>query len=144
MRIFTSDPEVIGVGVEYLHIVAITLVASGVTFVSSSMFQAMGNTMPSLATSALRLVVSIVPAILLSRAAGFHLTWIWYISAVAVFLQLTVNLILLQREFRLKLVSIPAVGPRLSADRRAGKLTADVMVGARRVKVECPPCESSS
>ncbi len=54
MRIFTSDPEVIAVGVEYLHIVAITLVASGVTFVSSSMFQAMGNTIPSLATSALR------------------------------------------------------------------------------------------
>ncbi len=61
MRIFTSDPEVIAVGVEYLHIVAITLVASGVTFVSSSMFQAMGNTIPSLATSALRLLVSIVP-----------------------------------------------------------------------------------
>ena len=79
-------------GVEYLRIVAITIVASGVTFVSSSMFQAMGNTIPSLATSALRLLVSIVPAILLSRAAGFHLAWIWYISAVAVFLQLAVNL----------------------------------------------------
>ena len=103
MQVFTRDPEVVAVGVEYLHVVAITLVASGVTFVSSSMFQAMGNTMPSLATSALRLVVSIVPAILLSRAAGFHLTWIWYVSAVAVFLQLTVNLFLLQREFRLKL-----------------------------------------
>ena len=103
MRIFTIDPEVIAVGVEYLRIVAITLVASGVTFVSSSMFQAMGNTIPSLATSALRLVVSIVPVILLSRVAGFQLTWIWYISAVAVFLQLAVNLILLKREFRLKL-----------------------------------------
>ncbi len=115
MRIFTSDPDVIGVGVEYLRIVAITIVASGVTFVSSSMFQAMGNTIPSLATSALRLVVSIVPAILLSRAAGFQLAWIWYISAVAVFLQLAVNLFLLQREFRLKLVPNPAVSPRLSA-----------------------------
>jgi putative MATE family efflux protein len=103
MRVFTSDPEVIVVGVEYLRIVALTTVASGVTFVSSSMFQAMGNTIPSLATSALRLLVSIVPVILLSRAAGFHLTWIWYIGAVAVFLQMSVNLFLLQREFRLKL-----------------------------------------
>lgn len=106
MRIFASDPDVIAVGVEYLRIVAITIVASGVTFVSSSMFQAMGNTLPSLATSALRLVVSIVPVIVLSRAAGFHLAWIWYISAVAVFLQLGVNLILLQREFRLKLAPL--------------------------------------
>ena len=103
MRIFTADPAAIAVGVEYLHIIVISLMASGVTFVSSSMFQAMGNTLPSLATSALRLLVSVVPIILLSRAAGFHLTWIWYISAVAVFLQLTVNLILLQREFKLKL-----------------------------------------
>jgi putative MATE family efflux protein len=103
MRIFTIDPDVVAVGVEYLRIVAITIVASGVTFVSSSMFQAMGNTIPSLATSALRLLLSIVPAILLSRVAGFQLAWIWYISAVAVFLQLALNLILLQREFRLKL-----------------------------------------
>jgi putative MATE family efflux protein len=103
MRIFTTDPEVIGVGVDYLRIVTVTFVGSGITFVSSSMFQAMGNTMPSLATSVMRLVLSVIPAVLLSRAAGFHLHWIWYVSAVAVFLQMTVNLILLQREFRLKL-----------------------------------------
>jgi Na+-driven multidrug efflux pump len=103
MRIFTSDPEVISVGVEYLRIVVLNFVASGITFVSSSMFQALGNTIPSLATSALRLVVSILPAIFLSRVAGFHLTWIWYLSALSVFLQMAMNLILLQREFRLKL-----------------------------------------
>ena len=105
MRIFTKDPAVVEVGVEYLRIVAITFVGSGITFVSSSMFQAMGNTIPSLATSALRLFVSVIPAILLSRIAGFQLAWIWYVSAVAVFLQLAANLILLQREFRLKLAS---------------------------------------
>ena len=104
LRIFTKDPAVVDVGVEYLRIIAITFVGSGITFVSSSMFQAMGNTIPSLATSALRLFVSIIPAILLSRVSGFHLAWIWYVGIVAVFLQMTLNLILLQREFRLKLV----------------------------------------
>ncbi len=103
MAIFTRDPEVVAVGVEYLHIVAITFVGSGVTFVSSSMFQALGNTIPSLVTSLVRLLISVVPAILLTRVAGFHLTWIWYISAVAVFLQMSANLLLLQREFKLKL-----------------------------------------
>ena len=110
MRIFTTDPAVVDVGVEYLRIVAVTFVGSGITFVSSSMFQAMGNTLPSLATSALRLFVSIIPAILLSRVAGFHLAWIWYVGIVAVFLQMTVNLILLQREFRLKLGESSAFG----------------------------------
>ena len=103
MRIFTKDPAVVDVGVEYLRIITFTFVASGITFVSSSMFQAMGNTIPSLVTSALRLFVSVIPAILLSRIAGFHLAWIWYVGIIAVFLQMTVNLLLLQREFRLKL-----------------------------------------
>ena len=103
MAVFTNDPDVIGVGVEYLRIVAFTFVASGITFVSSSMFQALGNTIPSLVTSALRLLISVIPAIMLSRMAGFHLTWIWYLGVFAVLLQMTVNLLMLQREFRLKL-----------------------------------------
>ena len=103
MRVFTKDAEVIAVGVEYLHIVVLNFVASGVTFVSGSMFQALGNTMPSLVTSGLRLVVAIIPAFFLARVSGFHLTWVWYLSAFAVFLQMVLNLLLLQREFRLKL-----------------------------------------
>jgi putative MATE family efflux protein len=105
MRIFTSDPEVIAVGVQYLRIVAISTVASGVTFVTSSMFQALGNTMPSLATSGFRMLASVIPAIILARMAGFQLSWIWYTSAVAVFIQMMLNLALLRREFRLKLVT---------------------------------------
>jgi putative MATE family efflux protein len=108
MRIFTNDPEVVAVGVEYLHIVVLNFVASGVTFVSSSMFQALGNTMPSLLTSGFRLVISVIPAIFLARVPGFHLTWIWYLSALSVFLQMTANLVLLQREFRMKLDAAPA------------------------------------
>ncbi len=103
MGIFTTDPEVIRVGVEYLRIVVFTFVASGVTYVVSSMFQALGNTVPSLLTSGLRLVLSVIPAVLLSRASGFHLTWIWYVGVIAVFIQMTVGLLMLQREFRLKL-----------------------------------------
>jgi putative MATE family efflux protein len=104
MAIFTHEPEVVAVGVEYLRIVAISFVFSGLTFVTSSMFQALGNTIPSLATSLLRLLLSVIPAILMSRMAGFHLNWIWYVGLVSVVTQTTVNLLLLQREFRLKLV----------------------------------------
>jgi putative MATE family efflux protein len=104
MAIFTHEPEVVAVGVEYLRIVAISFVFSGITFVTSSMFQALGNTIPSLATSLLRLLLSVIPAILMSRMAGFHLNWIWYVGLVSVVTQTTVNLLLLQREFRLKLV----------------------------------------
>lgn len=103
IRFFSSDPEVIQVGVDYLHIVTINFVASGITFVSSSMFQGMGNTIPSLLTSVLRLVVGIVPAAVLSQRPEFALTWIWWFTVLSTTLQLALNLILLQREFRLKL-----------------------------------------
>jgi Na+-driven multidrug efflux pump len=67
------------------------------------MFQAMGNTLPSLVTSAVRIAVSIVPVLILSRQPGFELKTIWYISVVSVILQMVLNLALLRREFRLRL-----------------------------------------
>ncbi len=103
IRLFSSDPEVIHVGVDYLQVVTINFVASGITFVSASMFQGMGNTMPSLVTSFLRIVISIVPAIILSRRPDFALTWIWWLTVLSTTLQMAANLVLLQREFRLKL-----------------------------------------
>jgi putative MATE family efflux protein len=103
VRAFSSDPAVIAVGVEYLNIVAFNFVASGIIFVSSSMFQAMGNTMPSLITSAARIVIIAVPVMMLARTPGFTLRSIWYISAAAVVVQLALNLLLLRREFRLRL-----------------------------------------
>jgi hypothetical protein len=40
---------------------------------------------------------------MLAQTPGFALRWIWYISAAAVLVQLLLNLLLLKREFRLRL-----------------------------------------
>jgi putative MATE family efflux protein len=103
VAVFSNDPQVVAVGVEYLHIIGWSFVLSGVVFVSSSMFQAMGNTIPSLISSATRIVIIAVPVVLLASRPGFQLRWIWYISAAAVVVQLAMNLLLLRREFRLRL-----------------------------------------
>ncbi len=107
MRLFSSDPEVIRIGVDYLHIVTLNFVPSGITFVSASMFQAMGNTLPSLMTSFIRIAVGVVPAVILSRRPDFALTWIWWLTVLSTALQMALNLVLLQREFRIKLVHTP-------------------------------------
>jgi putative MATE family efflux protein len=93
VHVFTVDATAISVGEEYLHVVAFNFVASGVIFVTSSMFQAMGNTMPSLITSAARIVMVAIPVLLLAQTPGFALKWIWYISAAAVVVQLAMNLL---------------------------------------------------
>src|SRR3954471_5560257 len=101
--VFSKDPAVLAVGSEYLRIVSWNFVASGLIFVASSMFQAMGNTVPSLVASGTRILLIAVPAILLSRSAGFQLKWIWYLSVGAVFIQLALSMFLLRREFARRL-----------------------------------------
>ena len=101
--IFTKDPAVIAVGEEYLRIVSWNYVASGLIFVASSMFQAMGNTMPSLIASAVRILLVTVPAVALSRMPGFQLRTIWLLSVGAVIVQLGLAMYLLSREFRRRL-----------------------------------------
>jgi putative MATE family efflux protein len=101
--IFTNDPAVIAVGEEYLRIVSWNYVASGLVFVASSMFQAMGNTLPSLISSAVRLTLIVVPALVLARLPGFQLRTIWYLAVGAVLVQLALSMLLLAREFRRRL-----------------------------------------
>ena len=103
VRGFSADPGVIAVGEEYLRIIAWTFVGSGLVFVSSSMFQAIGNTLPPLAASFGRMLITAVPAVVLAGMAGFELRWIWYLSAWTVVLQVIAVLLLLQREFKRRL-----------------------------------------
>ena len=103
IRIFSKDPAVLAVGEEYLRIISWNFVASGVIFVASSMFQAMGNTVPSLVTSGARILIVAIPVVALSRLPGFQLRWIWLISASAVYVQLALSLWLLRREYRRRL-----------------------------------------
>ena len=103
VRFFSADPQVINVGEEYLRIIAWTFVGSGLVFVSSSMFQALGNTVPPLAASFGRMLLTALPAFYLARVAGFQLRWVWYLSAWTIVLQVAAVLWLLKREFRLRL-----------------------------------------
>ena len=107
VRVFSKDPAVIDVGEEYLRIISLNYVASGLIFVNSSMFQAMGNTIPSLITSSVRIVLVAIPAVLLATLAGFDLTWVWWLSVVSVFVQLGLSSYLLRREISRRL-SFPA------------------------------------
>jgi putative MATE family efflux protein len=97
--VFTDDPAVLHAGSEYLAIISWNFVASGVVFVASSLFQALGNTVPSLLASAIRMAILIIPALALSRLPGFHMTWVWMLSVSTVWIQLGLSLALLRREF---------------------------------------------
>lgn len=107
VRFFNADPAVVAYGAEYLRIIAWNFLVSGAAFVSSSMFQGMGNTLPPLATSTLRLALFAVPAWLLSRQPAFRLAHLWFLAVASVVVQFFANMWLLHREFARKL-SVPA------------------------------------
>ena len=103
MRAFSSDPAVLAYGAEYLGIMALVFVASGIVFSSSSVFQGLGNTVPPLLTTASRLLLFALPALWLSTKAGFEVRHVWYLSVASQTVQAVLVLALLAREMKKKL-----------------------------------------
>ena len=116
IRLFSQEPEVVDVGSQFLHIISWNFVLSGIIFTCSSMFQALGNTLPSLYSSATRLITYSVPLVWVSTQPWFQLVHVWYLSVGTVILQMIVSLVLLQRQLRTRLNLIsPATVPTPAA-----------------------------
>jgi putative MATE family efflux protein len=108
IEFFSRQPEVVEVGAGYLRIISWNFVATGLIFTCSGLFQALGNTWPSLASSASRLLTFVLPAVILSTLPDFSLIRVWHLSVATVWLQMITSFVLLQREFRRKLGTPPA------------------------------------
>src|SRR3989440_5732723 len=80
IRIFSRDPRAIAFGSEYLRIVSLNFISAGIVFVTSSIFQGIGNTLPPLFSSMTRLILFALPAMLISRKPGFDIRELWYLS----------------------------------------------------------------
>jgi putative MATE family efflux protein len=100
---FTRDPAALGVAMDYLRIASWNFVASGIVFTCSSLFQGLGDTRPSLFASASRMLTFAVPVIWLAGQPFLSLRLVWYISVASVFVQMLLCLLLLRRQFHLKL-----------------------------------------
>jgi len=103
IRIFSGDPRVIAFGSEYLRIVSLNFISAGIVFVTSSIFQGIGHTLPPLFSSMTRLMLFAVPAMLISRMPGFEIRELWYLSVGSIVFQMCVNLLLLRHELRKRL-----------------------------------------
>jgi len=84
---FTRDREVVAVGALYLRIVSWNFVANGLIFTCSSLFQALGNTWPSLLSSGLRLLTFVLRPSGMSTLPHFELKQLWYLSVCSTALQ---------------------------------------------------------
>lgn len=101
---FTEEAAVLAVSAEFLRTISWNFVASGLIFTCSGMFQALGNTVPSLISSATRLLTFAGPAILLAQRPGFRLKHVWLLSVITMTAQAGFTLWLLRGEMRRRAV----------------------------------------
>ena len=102
---FSNDQETMTIAFLFLRIISLNMVAQGLIFTCSSMFQGLGNTKPVLLSSATRVFTYSLPAIWLSTRPGFRMEHVWYLSIAATTLQAALSRWLLRREFRKRLVT---------------------------------------
>jgi putative MATE family efflux protein len=104
---FTPEAEAQAVGATFLRIISWTFIAQGVVFTCSGVFQGLGNTIPALLSSGVRLGVFVPLAVWLSAQPAFHLDEVWYLSVSTVWLQGVVSYLLMRQQFKRRLVDAP-------------------------------------
>ncbi len=114
---FSDDPAVLAAGTQFLRIISLNLLAVGVAFACFGVLSGLGNTIPTLISSASRIGLIIFGSLLLVRLGSFEVIWLWWLSVTATVVQMLMNLYFLRRELRRKLgfvalpgESIPAAG----------------------------------
>jgi len=100
---------VVSGGVEFLRVLSLNLIAVTVAFSCFGVLSGLGNTLPTLISSATRIALTVGPAWLLSYHAGFRPLWLWLLSVSATVVQMSMNLWFLRRELHKRL------GPPLPA-----------------------------
>jgi putative MATE family efflux protein len=102
-----EDPAVIGVAADYVRTVSFVYIASGLVMTCAGMFQGIGNTVPSLIASFVRVVTFVGSVSILSHRPDFTLRWIWIASVATVVLQVAIALWLLRMRLRLLVEEAP-------------------------------------
>ncbi len=108
---FTPEAEAQAVGATFLRIISWTFIAQGVVFTCSGVFQGLGNTIPAMLSSGLRLAVFVPLAVWLASQPAFHLDQVWWLSVATVWMQGAVSYVLLRQQFKRRLVEGPRPAP---------------------------------
>ena len=104
---FTPEAEAQVVGATFLRIISWTFIAQGLVFTCSGVFQGLGNTIPAMLSSAIRLAVFVPLAVWLAAQPAFRLEEVWWLSVLTVWLQGGASYLLLRQQFRRRLVDAP-------------------------------------
>lgn len=98
------DPEAIAAAREFLSLASWALAAQVLVSACSSMFQAMGYTIPSVISSGVRLISFSLPVLWLLLQSNFEIEQVWYLYVGSLVIQAAVSTWLVTAEFRRRLL----------------------------------------
>jgi putative MATE family efflux protein len=108
--VFSADAAVVAGGVQFLRVISFNLPPMAVAFACFGVLSGLGNTIPTLISSATRIGLIVLPATWLSSRPGFQPVEVWELSVAATVVQTLMNLWFLRRELNRKLGPAVAVG----------------------------------
>lgn len=100
---FAADAETGAIAADYLKVVSLVFLASGLAFTASGAFQALGDTRPSLIGGVARLAVYAGAMVFLVAQPWSRLEHFWWAAAIASVAQAAVVILFLLRQLKTKL-----------------------------------------
>jgi putative MATE family efflux protein len=104
VAVFSADASAIAAASLFLQLSSWALPAQVLVTSCSGIFQGMGNTMPSMISSAARLVTFIGPVAWIYTIAEFRVEHVWYLSVASLYIQAIVSLWFLRSELKRRLL----------------------------------------
>ncbi|ARV72996.1 MATE family efflux transporter [Vibrio campbellii] len=102
-KYFSNDLSVISASSSYLQYVGLSFPILGLIFTMNGMFQALGNTIPTLISAAIRMVVLIGLIYYFSNQPYFNENIIWLLLVLCSLLQSVISYVLLRKAFTKKI-----------------------------------------
>jgi len=109
IALFSNDVQVQTEGELFMRIISLNCLSAVLVFSCSGIFQGLGNTWPSLASSSIRVFAFILPVLWLSGRRDFSPVMVWYCSAASVLLQGLCSCYLVRWQLRSKLTGLQVV-----------------------------------
>lgn len=106
MGLYNASEHMLSIGVPALRIIGVHFLIAGYCIVAGSVFQALGNALPSLITSLMRQLVVLLPvAWLLARTGDVNM--VWWAFPIAEVMSAAMTTLFFVREYRAKIRPLP-------------------------------------
>jgi Na+-driven multidrug efflux pump len=100
LPIFTSNQEVLSIGITYLKIIVLVYPAVAVSVICARICQAFGQGMPLLVVTTIRVLVITAPLSLYFYQTGKPVVWVWYSQVLAIVIATVISFLFLQYYLR--------------------------------------------